>query len=61
MSTAVKETVVKGGVIVTEAETGDLVEVRTAKGVSKSSAESRAALKEIAKRRADVLKELADR
>ena len=61
MPTAVKETVVKGGVIVTENETGRFIEVRTDKGVSKSDPDTRSVLKDISTRRSAALKRLVNR
>lgn len=56
-----RETPVKGGWVKRDAATGKLVEVRTDKGVSRTSAESRSAVEEASKRRNAALKRLADR
>jgi hypothetical protein len=56
----VSETV-KGGVVTREAQNGNLVEVRTDRSTSRVSAQSSQVLADVAERRRDALKRLADR
>lgn len=52
---------VKGGWVTRDASTGRFIEVRTEKGVSRSSSETRTTVKEASSRRSAALKRLADR
>lgn len=54
-------TPVKGGSVTREAASGRFVEVRGAKGVSKSSTQTRASIEEASARHSAALKRLADR
>lgn len=52
---------VNGGWIKRDADTGEVREVGTDKGVSRASAKTRAVLEEVMNRRGDALKRLAKR
>lgn len=52
---------VKGGWVTRDASTGRFIEVRTEKGVSKVSSETRTTVKDASSRRSAALKRLADR
>lgn len=61
MPSSTNETTVKGGKIIRDADTGDLVAIETDEGITKVSEESRMAVKGASKRRAAALQRLADR
>lgn len=61
MGAALKETTVKGGVIVQNEQTGHITEVRSERGVSKLSERSLSSIKRTSNTHRDALKRLADR
>lgn len=61
MAKQARASLVKGGSVLRDAATGQLMEVRTAAGVSRASPKTEAVVKETAAKRKEALRRLADR